>query len=79
MRAFAKELKQVLARLEFKTYVRTDRDPVNPTWVGVVPYYAASQKRTDEIAALLRGYGYRVEVNGKPGTSGQYIVEVWRQ
>jgi len=70
--AITRKLRPILAGLPFKTWIRGARD--GTAWVG--PEYAFNMAKSEEIAALLRRHGFACELKGKPGTSGQYIVDV---
>ncbi len=72
MRKTTRELKRVLRDYPHKTWCRTWND--GEIWVGIDSGLA--KHRTPELAEFLNERGYRAEMNGKPGTSGEFIIDV---
>lgn len=68
-----RKIKSILAALPFKTWARASEG--SRVWAS--PEFATSPDRSTIIAETLRAFGYRCELNGTPGTSGEYVVEVF--
>lgn len=65
-------LREAIGDVGFDFWVRVWKD--GDIWVGPAHYSAA---RRDALVTRLRSLGYRTECNGKSGTSGEGIVEVF--
>ena len=69
----ANELRKQIAspEIDFDFWVRKWRD--GGVWVG--PNYG-SARRCEVLCSRLHALGYETAMNGKPGTSGEYVIEI---
>jgi hypothetical protein len=68
----ARKLRKEIGDIGFEYSVRRWRD--GSVWV--IPTLGR-RDRTEQLALVLNDLGYRTECNGKPGTAGQFIVDVF--
>jgi predicted TIM-barrel enzyme len=67
----ANEIRKAIDHLQFNVWVRCWADGV--IWCGAE---YGSEMRSREIEAALARAGYQTRRSGRPGTSGEYIVEI---
>lgn len=71
-RRMALDLREAIGDVGFPFWVRCYRD--GDMWVGAMHF---SPERRDALKAKLEAKGFRTACNGRPGTSGEGIVEVF--
>ncbi len=67
----AKQIRKDIGDVGFKFWVRRWRD--GEVWVGAE---YASEARRDALSSRLKDAGYTVRHIGKPGTSGEYVIDI---
>lgn len=71
MRATTKQIRAIIGHVD-GAWVSVSRDEKR-IWAG-----ARRDATTAEVREALESAGYRCEMNGAPGTSGEHIIDVFK-